>query len=313
MRGVKNFRTPYFLDKSVDGRENITITGNSISLHYGCPTTTDCSPYVVDLPRGRFLLEVWGARGCMGGAGGYSRGIITVNTINEANKYSRFYVYVGSSGLINDGNGGFNGGGALGGSMWLTNSNMRRYVGGGATDIRTIEGVATKLNSVDFYTTYFGPKTSLDSRIIVAGGGGGNNPSNGYGGGESGSSSSAASSGNQGSGGHTGGLSGVDGGFGYGGYTIRSDQGISGGGVGYYGGGGHTLSFGGSGYVNKNILKDAKTISGNDVFPSPYKQKNNQINDCCARITFLDQPLFYTLSNNKPNIVFAFLVLFISS
>ena len=305
-----SYRIPYFLNKSVNGRENVTVYGNTLSMHYGCPETTECSPYVLELPRGRFLLELWGAQGCKGGAGGYSKGILTLG--QESPEFSTFYVYVGSSGLINGGNGGFNGGGALGSKIWLDGTQERRYVGGGSTDIRTIKGEIEKLKSINFYTTYFGPNESLESRIIVAGGGGGYNPSNGYGGGEEGPAYDYASAGNQESGGKTSDSGAVDAGFGYGGFTRSSGEGISGGGGGYYGGGGSTNAFGGSGFVNKTILKNAKTLSGNTKFPSPYSsiKELGHKSDGCARITYLDSLLLCTkrCSKSKGSFVFALII-----
>ena len=292
---IKKVKAPYFLDKTVNGTENITINGNSISMHYGCPNTTDCSPYVLELPRGQFLVEVWGARGCEGSAGGYSRGILTLN--NKAPDISTFYVYVGSSGIKYNGNGGFNGGGAIGSKLWVNGYYEYRYVGGGATDIRTIKGQLVRIKSIDFYTSYFGPNESLKSRIIVAGGGGGWGSTYGYGGGREGPVLSYGSAGSQVSGGITEYSSyGQNGGFGYGGFTRRSDLGISGGGGGYYGGGGSTYAFGGSGFVNTSVLKEAKTINGNEEFPSPYSpsKETGHLSDGCARITFLDSKLFYT-------------------
>jgi len=253
----------------------------------------------------------------MGGAGGYSNGILTLGP--DAPEFSTFYVYVGSSGLIDDGNGGFNGGGAVGSAVWVNGTSItRRYAGGGATDIRTIKGEETRLISIDYYTNFFGPISSLKSRIIVAGGGGGSN-SGGYGvGDEEGplSITEDATSGSQTSGGrtHKGETNGENGGFGYGGFTYNSGLGISGGGGGYYGGGGSTDAFGGSGFVNKTILRNAKTISGNQKFPSPYKHSDEKGHhgDGCARITYLDSLSLCTCRNTKLNRIPVFIMILIS-
>ena len=100
----------------------------------------------VDLPAGKYKLEVWGAQGGgtdsnAGGKGGYS-----VGTVNLANS-TKLYVYVGGQGSFDIKTGaGFNGGGL---------PTTASYAGGGgASDIR----IATD---------------SLFSRVIVAGGGGG--------------------------------------------------------------------------------------------------------------------------------------------
>ena len=297
------YRIPHFLNRNVNGLENITVYGSSISMHYGCPTTTECSPYVLELPRGRFLLEVWGARGCKGMAGGYSKGILTLGP--KSPEFSTFYVYVGSSGLENDGNGGFNGGGALTGAGWVNGQFSRRYVGGGATDIRTIKGEEEKLLSAEYYTTYFGPRDSLESRIIVAGGG----SMSGIGVGEKGPNDCYGS---QTSGGKTYNTYGVNGGFGYGGYSTSSGQGIAGGGGGYYGGGGQ---YGGSGFVNKNLLKNAELFSGDTEFPSPYtiKKEKGHMSDGCARITVLDMlPLCTRRYKNDKGYFMYYIILLIS-
>ena len=91
--------------------------------------------YTETLPAGKYIFEVWGARGGNGAAGygGYCKGQLILTTSTT------FYIYVGSSA-------GYNGGGV---------GRLSYSTGGGATDIRTVSG-------------------SLVSRIIVAGGGGGN-------------------------------------------------------------------------------------------------------------------------------------------
>ena len=138
----------------------------------------------------------------------------------------------------------------------------------------------------------------MRSRIIVAGGGGGQSDEWGYGGGESGASSldsteEIASSGNQTHGGIT--WSGIDGGFGYGGYTKMVYEGISGGGGGYYGGGGATYAFGGSGFINKTYFPTGKTIAGNEPIPSPFEEGSQELGHSgngFAQITYI--PLLIT-------------------
>ena len=109
-------------------------------------------------------MECWGASGTtntLGGKGGYTKGniILNANTI--------FYIYVGGCGIAPSSNkqyvtspGGWNGGGSA-----IQNYNSDFFSlsctsGGGATDIRTINGNWDNFNS-------------LKSRIMVAGAGGG--------------------------------------------------------------------------------------------------------------------------------------------
>ena len=107
----------------------------------------------------------------------------------------------------------------------------------------------------------------------------------------------------------------VDAGFGYGGFTRGSGQGVSGGGGGYYGGGGSTNAFGGSGFVNKTILKNAKTLSGNTKFPSPYSPNKElgHTSDGCARITYLDSLMLCTKQYSKSKRSFVFELIIVLS
>ena len=299
---TQRFSTPFLDDPTVSGHERISVYKNSLILEYPCPQTTICSPYVLKLKPGRYQFEVWGAQGggintgisgtYNGGKGGYSKGrFLLQNT-------TTFYVYVGSSG-INEGNGGYNGGGALGASSWIhAPDSNNRAPGGGATDIRLVKGSLETLKSIDFLTTYYGPNESLLSRVIVAGGGGGNDISgNGYGGGlQGGKFSGSSTSGNQTHPGKTD--SGIDAGFGYGGFTQGSDLGISGGGGGWYGGGGSTYAKGGSGHVNKSFFYLSDTIPGNEPFPSPFGQsETGHSGDGVAKITYLN--IFYDCTKRK--------------
>lgn len=243
----------------------------------------------VILPKGQYQLECWGAQGgngssngsYLGGKGGYSKGIITLN------RKTNLYLYAGGQGLngttYNSNGattaGGFNGGG-------LVNSLNNRGSGGGGTDIRI---------AVD----------SLYARVLVAGGGSG---SSGYaniagfaGGGISGKTygnadSSTGSSyygggGSQTKGGAIAPYSGnyaTAGSFGQGGnYNAKSSTYYgSGGGGGWYGGGGSIgVGGGGSGYIytsssasyypsgclldSSYYLTNATTLAGNAAFTSP--------------------------------------------
>ena len=204
---------------------------------------------------GEYYIETWGAAGggatsdyyspSHGGRGGYSRGTITLE------QGESIYVRVGCQGVYSYGlnqGGGWNGGGHGG---------PGGYGGGGATDIR------------------YGGNT-LAKRILVAGGGGGaddgggsylggNDGSGGVGGGENGENAKINGSFQPNTGGtQTSGYKLGNGGS----ATNSTDTGGAGG--GYYGGivtnnynGG---AGGGSGYVDKELFPDGKTIAGNTSF-----------------------------------------------
>lgn len=243
------------------------------------------------LPKGRYILECWGAQGgyrydeIFGGKGGYSRGIITLS------EPTQIYIYAGgsgksafTSGAVNSG--GFNGGG------------KRAYYpgGGGASDIRI-------------------GSDSLYARVIVAGGGGSDGANDRGGGAGGGATAQSATSNNYGTGGYAGTQTGslVDGwvvssqsssvyiqsdcyaGFGFGGNGVMKDGGYGGaGGGGWYGGTGtypdgsnddDKGGGGGSGYIytsdtagnypsgclldSSMYLDEATTIAGNKPFDSP--------------------------------------------
>ena len=326
---VQGFDVPYLYNKSVDGHEKVTVFRNMLTLQYPCENKTECSPYVLTLKPGRYMFEIWGAQGGgnntgiptqeEGGKGGYSKGKFHLK------EEKTFYIYIGSSG-DDSGNGGFNGGGALGSVIWLNGSGYNptldnyRGPGGGATDIRLIPGELVSVKSIDFYTTYFGGSDSLNSRILVAGGGGGNSDHYGFGGGESGSleiqKTENATSGNQTGPGTT--YSGCDAGFGYGGYTTELNQGISGGGGGYYGGGGASHAYGGSGFINTSFFYTGSTISGDKPIPSPYQINLEEIGhsgDGMARITYFDYAYICTCQsfNQRSYLMFTLITLFHSS
>ena len=101
---------------------------------------------------GRYKIELWGAQGGDGACGGYTSGEIqlTADTM--------LYIYVGGEGpheATTTNVGGYNGGGYSG-----NNGGTNSYGGGGATDVRLLNG--------DWNNA-----SSLRSRIMVAGGGGG--------------------------------------------------------------------------------------------------------------------------------------------
>ena len=307
------------------------------------------SPYTITLNSGSYKFEAWGASGYLnlnctdknppnftepGGRGGYTSGILTINTSRT------FYVYVGQKGTNN---GTFNGEPPV----------IHGYVpGGGATDFRLVDG---KGNWSDF--------ESLKSRIMVAGAGGGADclPAGDAGGIEGHSMNYehpkiniTASGGTQTSGGAHGlyidGREGLDGRFGMAGlgYCGKNCDGAASGGSGYYGGGGVAGVGGGGGgssYIsghdgclsinedatNENdliptedsihysglVFNATKMFSGNETMPNYLENGANSImvgnrGNGYARITYLD-PILITFQNNPKIRQNVFVFLFIGS
>ena len=301
------------------------ISNSPLIFEYPCKyDSTKCHPIEVNLTKGFWKLEVWGASGgdallentqttCEGGKGGYSVGVLKLYSD------SLLYLYIGGKGLSkfrgNSGtriDGGFNGGGR----GYIGNLEFPGASGGGSTDIRL-------------------GNNSLYNRIIVAGGGGGASAPNSYdkdncyggsGGGLSGLPSgmytydiitfphSFAEGGNQTHGGLKtirGDQTGGDGDFLYGGNaTMGSDQDVDsssgGGGSGYYGGGGGqgTGGGGGSGYIGgvSSFLKlRARTYTGEEFFPKPNVIGNEQghIGNGAVRITLINTMIISIVMNRK--------------
>ncbi|HBF2808540.1 TPA: hypothetical protein KN238_003213 [Clostridioides difficile] len=205
----------------------------------------------VVLPPGKYLIECWGAAGGGGSSiadsnlrskGGYSKGELTLK------KETTLHIYTGEKGSNYS---PFNGGGRAMMHERLSNGEILYCNGGGATDIRLVEG-------------NWDNEQSLLSRIIVAGGGGRNNfeTKGGDGGGDAGGDGfKADSKGTQTSGGK--GEAGSDGSFGKGGSAASTSSGenYGGGGGGWYGGGSGYNAGGGSGYVlTENSYKPAGYI-----------------------------------------------------
>ena len=141
---------------------------HSYLFKYPCSSYSTCSPYIITLKSGLYLLETWGSQGSKptnpscsgkGGFGGYSAGLY------HPKKTTKLYLHIGAT---NSSGYGYNGGG--------NSNNENDGRGGGATDFRTKPGEWNQ---------------NFDSRIIVAGGGGGGflNIAGGNGGGNEGSSS----------------------------------------------------------------------------------------------------------------------------
>jgi hypothetical protein len=244
------------------------------------------------LTAGRYKLEVWGAQGgtystsYLGGKGGYSSGILTLNAttnvyvcVGEQPTYSS---YPTTAGYIY--NGGFNGGGN--GIVHRNGTNTYFTValgGGGATDIRI-------------------GSNNVNTRVIVAGGGSGSVANLGtstartgnYGGGTAGNPSGTYG-GTQTTGGTSNSSGVIKGLFGYGANAVNANQryGGPGGGGGWFGGSSSSSTTsststqyhgGGSGYVftstsakpsgytlgNQYNLSDTRILAGNSAtMPAP--------------------------------------------
>ena len=202
------------------------------------------SEYSYSFLPGSYLFEVWGAAGggSLPGYGAFVSGILTIKSQQQ------LYFYIGQKGK-NGASEAYNGGGigTSGGSG-----------GGGATDVRLINGTWSNFDS-------------LKSRIIVAGAGGGSQQTayqkqGGSGGIEKGDYGSITATGitiseggqqTRGGKGGTGTWSGLDGEFGKGGRGSVSNENGNGGGAGYFGGGGSGTSpqkvgsgAGGSSYIS---------------------------------------------------------------
>ncbi len=123
-----------------------------MELHEPSRSYASAGAYTLNLLPGEYTFECWGASGggstnqnvgSHAGLGGYAGGDL------EVSESQRFYLYVG--GTTGSTAGGWNGGG---------NGSNTGFGGGGATDIRLMDGA-------------WNDRTSLFSRIMVAGGGGG--------------------------------------------------------------------------------------------------------------------------------------------
>lgn len=135
-------------------RELVLKQGEFIPVVKNFSYTGDVQSYTT-LLSGTYKIELWGASGGdianhQGGLGGYTSGYIQLDSAQN------LYFYIGGQGQNSD-IGGWNGGQAL-----TTNQSKYGSSGGGATDVRIVNG-----NWNDFI--------SLKSRIMVAGGGGGAN------------------------------------------------------------------------------------------------------------------------------------------
>ena len=149
------------------------ISNNVLLYKYQCEDTTTCHPIEVNLSKGTYKFELWGAQGGegrfqnqitlhddSGGKGAYVSGVIKLD------EERTFYLYIGGKGEDQNstaqgafGRGGYNGGGNGGADTYDTNPPESSAGGGGATDIRLISGEPNNIHS-------------LRSRIIVVAAGG---------------------------------------------------------------------------------------------------------------------------------------------
>lgn len=166
---------------SPEKSQTIVLTQKGKTLVAGTTFNFDYTGTVqeVELPKGKYKLQCWGAQGGnsaghsygTGSKGGYSEGVLTLT------EKTTLYVFVGGQGSRGSGsslvNGGWNGGGAsVGYASYGSNSDHYGYsypaCGGGATDIALVTSSMSYANGRTNRSS-----ESLLSRIIVAGGGAG--------------------------------------------------------------------------------------------------------------------------------------------
>ena len=156
----------------INGKVKYAICNYEIGHEWTFSYTGDEQDFQIPC-NGEYKIELWGAQGgtargdysgtdliARGGYGSYTEGVISLKSKKN------LYVYVGGSGsatqkgVIEDINGGYNGGGSTTGQACCTYGGRSYGTGGGATDVRLVDGTWNDFNS-------------LKSRIMVAAGGGG--------------------------------------------------------------------------------------------------------------------------------------------
>lgn len=158
------------------GSEQVWPTGLPVGTVFNFDYTGTVQS--VELPRGRYKLQCWGAQGgrsaksssYTGSKGGYSEGELTLT------EKTTLYVFVGGQGSYGSSsslvNGGWNGGGASVGYSAYNSSGTNGYsypaCGGGATDISTVTSSMSYSSGRTNRSS-----ASLLARCIVAGGGAG--------------------------------------------------------------------------------------------------------------------------------------------
>ena len=160
-----NFVNFELVNKSL-GRKRFHQSFRSITLKYPCENTSICTPYELQLEKGSYIIECWGARGTRQQEGENANGAYTKGNLLLTKDQNTFYVYIGASGFFNSAK-----------NIYYAFS---AFPGGGATDLRIND-------SKNWFDT-----SSLISRVMVAAGGGGaewGNARGGYGGGINGGES----------------------------------------------------------------------------------------------------------------------------
>ena len=276
------------------------IPGKKYLIKYPCTETYTCSPIELNIDKGTYIFELWGAGSEI--SGGYVRG-----EIHLYDKTTSFFLYIGGVAPTDSdkcGLGGYNGGGSSDviGASGSTKLACRSIGRNGATDIRINE--------------------TLESRILVAGGSGGGrtNFNGGFGGGFVGGNGNFSTKNNtdekiQGGNQFEGGSGYLPGSFGIGGNTtVSTSTDLSGGGGGGWFGGGsgyhyddYSTSGGGSSFINGNPecnvtsmkykFYNSYTLSGNETMPHPTKSNGHYLGNGFARITCID-PIITCQQNN---------------
>lgn len=301
----------YYLHAIIFDEEGLSyeIVSEPLSTEGSLPLTYEYKgkPENIELESGEYKLKVWGAQGGTafskekerpGGKGGYSVGTIKLE------RKTQMFVYVGGQGIAKETDkkveGGFNGGGYSADPR----ADYKKGVGGGGTDIR--------INSDSLYTRVIvagGGGGGNGAWIGAPSNGGSGGGENGEVGSDHNLKIANATPGTQSSGGKPGesssgshltssGILIATGEFGQGGsVTSETKNTMAGAGGGGWYGGGAGNGHGGSGWVftqsnyerwkrenpndaNKFLLdhtyylRESKTISGNNSFPTP--NGNNQ-------------------------------------
>ena len=253
--------------KEGNGYAKITYYGTSLKdLEYLYGYTGYAQTFKAP-EEGIYKIETWGAQGGgddthPGGKGGYSSGIVSLNT-NET-----IYTVVGGRGKMTSTQtaetvlGGYNGGGNAFG-------HTDKYVGsgGGATHIAKTNGELSKLNKSSILLVAGGGGGSAVQDATYYGYGGVGGGINGYNGSVYGTVRTVGSGGTQTAGGTGNSKDTTPAGFGVGSSSTGNG---TGGGGGYYGGGsGQYYAGGGGGSGHIGGVTNGVMIAGNEEMPTP--------------------------------------------
>lgn len=264
----------YYLTYDFNGyllRRKVIVTKAVYNYDYTGGAQTFTAP-----SSGYYKLETWGAQGgtslnnnvltTPGGYGGYSKGVVYLK------KGETLYIYVGGKGQDGtkgkNATGGYNGGGS---GTWDTTDDESGGAGGGATHIAKASGLLSSLES------------NKSSILIVAGAGGGSSWTYevGHGGGFTGvvTKTTNQSVANQ--------VMGYAFGKGQNATGVGANDGVGGGGAGYYGGYSNDVKnksagAGGSGYIGNDLLTNkAMYCYGcvNSTSPDTYTVSTTNVSD----------------------------------